>query len=143
MSDVGRSYLGCSVFDLAASWARAAIQASYSGVPRRGGTPAGSPPIQCGISAIRSPAVWPAQDDRRTHVKQSNADLSAGKGRFMAAWMPPECGDRDAQTWRGCDGEARAHRSGAVIFASADLPMAYAQISPRGWNFSKFHRPAD
>src|SRR5258708_29973663 len=36
---------------------------SYSGVPRRGGTSAGSPPIQCGMSAICSPTVrTPAQD---------------------------------------------------------------------------------
>jgi hypothetical protein len=41
-------YLGCrcSVFGLAASSARFAIQASYSGVPGRGGASAGRPPIQ-------------------------------------------------------------------------------------------------
>src|SRR2546430_7330507 len=48
-----RPYFGCccSVFGLAASPARLAIHASYSGVPGRGAS-AGSPPIQCGISPI-------------------------------------------------------------------------------------------
>jgi hypothetical protein len=53
------SYFGCSVFGRAASCARAAIIASYSGVPRRGGEPSGRPPIQCGMSANVSPGVLP------------------------------------------------------------------------------------
>lgn len=38
-------------FGFAASFARSACQAAYSGVPGRGGVPGGSPPIQCGMSA--------------------------------------------------------------------------------------------
>ncbi len=73
----GNGYLGCcSVFGLAASWARLAIHASYSGAPRRGGASAGSPPIQCGISAICPPAVRsPAHDDSDKHARQRKADL--------------------------------------------------------------------
>ena len=69
----GSDYLGCccSVFGLAASWARLAIHASYSGVPRRGGASSGSPPIQCGMSAI----CPPAQDDSITHARQRKAKL--------------------------------------------------------------------
>jgi hypothetical protein len=40
-------------------------------VPRRGGASAGRPPIQCGMSAIRSPAVRsPAHDDREKHARR-------------------------------------------------------------------------
>ena len=81
-----RDYLDCSVFGRAASWARAAIHASYSGVPRRGGTPEGMPPIQCGMSAIRSPAVFPpAQDDSTMHARHSKAQSSNGGNRFIRA----------------------------------------------------------
>jgi hypothetical protein len=67
----GSGYLGCcSVFGLAASSARLAIHASYSGVPRRGGVSGGSPPIQCGMSAI----CPPAQDDSVTHARQRKAE---------------------------------------------------------------------
>ena len=66
-------YLDCPVFGRAASWARAAIHASYSGVPRRGGTPGGMPPIHCGMSARLSPAVFPAQDVSMTPARQSKA----------------------------------------------------------------------
>jgi hypothetical protein len=51
------SYLGSAAaffsppFGRAASFARPAIQASYSGVPFRGGTSAGSPPNQGGIAS--------------------------------------------------------------------------------------------
>src|SRR5260370_12289811 len=74
----GSGYLGCccSTFGLAASCARFAIHASYSGVPRRGGAPSGRPPIQCGMSAICSPAVRPLpHDDRQTHTRHRKADL--------------------------------------------------------------------
>jgi hypothetical protein len=84
---LGRSeaggYLGWSVFGRAASWARAAIHASYSGVPRRGGTPAGSPPIQCGMSARCSPGVLPAQDDSATQARPSSTDLKLGEERSI------------------------------------------------------------
>ena len=76
--------MDCSVFGLAASWARAAIQASYSGVPRRGGTSEGMPPIQCGMSAIRSPAVFPAQDVSMMPARHSKAQGSRGGNRFIA-----------------------------------------------------------
>lgn len=80
------SYLaGCSVFGLAASWARAAIHASYSGVPRRGGTSEGMPPIQCGMSAIRSPAVFPAQEVNMTPARHSQAHVRMGGNRFIPA----------------------------------------------------------
>src|SRR5882757_10658790 len=66
-------YLGCcSVFGLAASWARFAINSSYLGVPRRGGASSGRPPIQCGMSAT----CPPAQDVSVTHVRHRNANLS-------------------------------------------------------------------
>jgi len=71
--NAGDGYLACGVFGRAASSARAAIQASYSAVPGRGGTPAGKPPIQCGMSASRSPAVWPAQEVRRKPASHSKA----------------------------------------------------------------------
>jgi hypothetical protein len=51
-------------FGLAASFARSACQASYSGVPRRGGASGGSPPIQCGMSAIWAPL---AQAETKRH----------------------------------------------------------------------------
>ena len=74
-----RSYLGCccSVFGLAASWARLATHASYSGVPRGAAVhPSGRPPIQCGMSAICSPAVRPpAHDDSDSAARQRRADL--------------------------------------------------------------------
>jgi len=71
--------LACSAFGLAASWARAAIHASYSGVPRRGGVPGGMPPIQCGMSASRSPVdLPPAQDVSMTHARHSKAQWSMG-----------------------------------------------------------------
>jgi hypothetical protein len=76
--------LGCSAFGLAASWARAAIQASCSGVPRRGGTSEGIPPIQCGMSAIRSPAFFPAQDASTTHARHSKAQRMMGGNRIIA-----------------------------------------------------------
>ena len=62
----GSDYLGCccSVFGLAASWARLAIHASYSGVPGRGGASSGSPPIQCGM---------PAHDDSDRAARQRKA----------------------------------------------------------------------
>jgi hypothetical protein len=75
--------LDCSVFGLAASWERAAIHASYSGVPRRGGTPGGMPPIHCGMSANRSPAVFPAQDGSSKPARQSKAQVSMGGNRFI------------------------------------------------------------
>ena len=76
-------YLGWTVFGLAASWARAAIHASYSGVPRRGGTPGGMPPIHCGMSASRSPAVCPAHDVSMTHARHRNAQRRIGGNRFI------------------------------------------------------------
>jgi hypothetical protein len=57
-------YWGWPAFGRAASSARFAIHASYSGVPRRGGVPSGRPPIHDGMSAMCSPAVLPpAQPD--------------------------------------------------------------------------------
>ena len=75
--------MACSVFGLAASWARAAIHASYSGVPRRGGVPEGMPPIQCGMSASRSPAVFPAQDVSMTPARHRKAQWNMGGNRFI------------------------------------------------------------
>ena len=77
--------MGCSAFGLAASLARVAIHASCSGVPRRGGTSEGMPPIQCGMSAIRSPAVLPAQDVSMTHARHSKAQWSMGGNRIIRA----------------------------------------------------------
>ncbi len=75
--ECSRSYLGCSVLGLAASWARLAINSSYSGVPRRGGASAGRPPIQCGMSAICSPGVRPPAHDNSdsTKAEESRFDL--------------------------------------------------------------------
>jgi hypothetical protein len=71
-------YFGCSVFGRAASCARAAIIASYSGVPRRGGVPSGRPPIQCGMSAMVSPGVRPpAQAGSARHARHRRAHRSA------------------------------------------------------------------
>src|SRR5439155_14420566 len=71
----GSGYLSCCCSVLA-SWARLAIHASYSGVPRRGGASAGSPPIQCGMSAICSPAVRPpVHDDSDSAARQRKADM--------------------------------------------------------------------
>ena len=73
-------YFGWSVFGRAASCARAAIIASYSGVPRRGGAPSGRPPIQCGMSAIVSPAVRPpAQAGSARHARQRKAHRKAAE----------------------------------------------------------------
>jgi len=52
-------------------------------LPRRGGTPAGSPPIQCGMSASRSPAVWPEQADTETACKTQKAHFSFEAKRFI------------------------------------------------------------
>ena len=92
--------MGWGVLGLAASWARAAIQASYSGEPRRGGTPGGSPPIQCGMSAIRSPTVWP-QADSETQATQRKAHFSFGQEQFIGGLMSWQCGDGGARSWRG------------------------------------------
>jgi hypothetical protein len=74
------SYFGCSVFGRAASCARAAIIASYSGVPRRGGVPSGRPPIQCGMSAMVSPGVLPpAQAGSIRHARHRRAHRSAAE----------------------------------------------------------------
>ena len=94
--------MGCSLFGRAASWARAAIQASYSGVPRRGGTSEGRPPIQCGMSAIRSPAVFMAHDVSMMHARNSKAQWIIGESRIM----PQSCPGNVAIAMRnqGCDG---------------------------------------
>jgi len=44
-------YCFLTVLSLAASFARSACQASYSGVPRRGGTSFGIPPAHCGMAS--------------------------------------------------------------------------------------------
>ncbi len=75
--------MGCAVFGLAASWARSAIHASYSAVPRRGGAPGGMPPIHCGMSAIRSPAVFPAQDASRKPARHKSAQVRMGGNRII------------------------------------------------------------
>ena len=77
------SYFGCccSVFGLAASSARLAIHASYSGVPRRGGVSAGRPPIACGI---KSPTCTLLQDGSDRTVRQRNADLIAFATRLIS-----------------------------------------------------------
>jgi hypothetical protein len=73
-------YFGCSVFGRAASCARAAIIASYSGVPRRGGAPSGRPPIQCGMSAMDSPGVLPpAQAGSVRHAMHRKAHRRAAE----------------------------------------------------------------
>lgn len=79
---LGRRYLGCcSVFGLAASSARLAIHASYSGVPRRGGVSAGRPPIACGI---KSPTCALLQDGSGRTARQRNADLIAFATRLIS-----------------------------------------------------------
>jgi hypothetical protein len=64
----------------AATWARLAIQASYSGVPLLGGTPSGRPPNHVGsVSAAVSPIVRPPvahdmsgkHDPKRINVRTS------------------------------------------------------------------------
>jgi len=79
------SYFGCccSVFGLAASSARLAIHASYSGVPRRGGVSAGRPPIACGI---KSPTCTLLQDGSDRTVRQRNADLIAFATRLISIY---------------------------------------------------------
>lgn len=97
-------YLDCSVFGRAASWARCAIHASYSGVPRRGGAPAGIPPIHCGMSASRSPVVFPAQDASIKPARHKSPQVRIGGNRIIregchgnvAAWMRNQ--GRDATT---------------------------------------------
>jgi hypothetical protein len=91
----GGYLVGWVVLGLAASWARAAIQASYSGEPRRGGTPGGSPPIQCGISASRSPTVW-AQADSETQARHSRAHLIFGEEALIGGLVSSQCGERGA-----------------------------------------------
>src|SRR6202165_2925527 len=62
---------GLLTFGSAASLARLAIKALYSGVPFLGGTPSGSPPNHVGrISALVSPIVRPpvAQDISGKHA---------------------------------------------------------------------------
>ena len=75
-------YFGCcSVLGLAASSARFAIHASYSGVPRRGGVSAGRPPIACGI---KSPTCTLLQDGSDRTARQRNADLIALVTRLIS-----------------------------------------------------------
>jgi hypothetical protein len=77
---VRAGYFGCccSIFGRAASWARLAIHSSNSGELRRGGASAGNPPIQCGMSAICSPAVRPlAQADSDSAARPRTTDLIA------------------------------------------------------------------
>ena len=102
-SQAVRGYLGCAVFGLAASWARSAIQASYSGVPRRGGAPGGMPPIHCGMSAIRSPAVFPAQDASRKPARHKSAQVRMSGNRIIHERVPRQCGGLDAQSRPGWD----------------------------------------
>jgi len=68
---------------------------SYSGVPRRGGASAGRPPIQCGMSAICSPAVRPpAQSGSHKHARPRRADLMVVVAVFileLAACSPLPC----------------------------------------------------
>jgi hypothetical protein len=79
---LGRHYFGCcSVFGLAASSARLAIHASYSGVPRRGGVSDGRPPIACGI---KSPTCTLLQDGNDRTARQKNADWIALATRFIS-----------------------------------------------------------
>jgi len=79
-TEVKAGYFGCSVFGRAASCARAAIIASYSGVPRRGGVPSGRPPIQCGMSASDSPGVRPpAQADSPKQARHRKAHRRAAE----------------------------------------------------------------
>ena len=87
----------CSVFGLAASSARLAIHASYSGVPRRGGVSAGRPPIACGI---KSPTCTLLQDGSDMTARQRNADLIAFAKRLISDFMPWDCGAR--RTSRCC-----------------------------------------
>jgi hypothetical protein len=81
------AYFGCccSVFGVAASWARLAIHASYAGEPRRGGASAGSPPIQGGMSAICSPTVrfTVLHDESESAARQRKANLVELRSRFM------------------------------------------------------------
>jgi hypothetical protein len=81
------AHFGCcwSVFGVAASWARLAIHASYSGEPRRGGASAGSPPIQGGMSAICSPTVrfTVLHDERERTARQRKVNLVEWRSRFM------------------------------------------------------------
>ena len=60
-------WLVLPVFGLAASFARSACQASYSGVPRRGGASGGNPPIQCGMSAIWGPLAQAETNEQSAH----------------------------------------------------------------------------
>jgi hypothetical protein len=93
------AHFGCcwSVFGVAASWARLAIHASYSGEPRRGGASAGSPPIQGGMSAICSPTVrfTVLHDERERTARQRKVNLVEWRSRFM----PDLCARIVASQW--------------------------------------------
>lgn len=69
---VGRLVL--PVFGLAASFPRSACQASYWGVPGRGGASGGNPPIQCGMSATWGP---PAQPETNRVLELSGARVES------------------------------------------------------------------
>jgi len=91
-------YFGCcSVLGLAASSARFAIHASYSGVPGRGGASAGRPPIACGI---KSPTCTLLQDGSDRTARQRNADWIAFATWLISDFMPSDCGAR--RTSRCC-----------------------------------------
>src|SRR5215204_6329350 len=60
-------WLVLPVFGLPASFARSACQASYSGVPRRGGACGGNPPIQCGMSTIWGPLALAETNEQSAH----------------------------------------------------------------------------
>jgi hypothetical protein len=79
---VGR--LELPVFGLAASFARSTCQASYWGVPGRGGAPGGNPPIQCGMSATWGPPAQPETNRLRVQslrtVRSTGGILRAADG---------------------------------------------------------------
>jgi len=100
----------CSVFGLAASSARLAIHASYSGVPRRGGVSAGRPPIACGI---RSPTCMLLQDGSDRTARQRNTDLIAFATRLISDLCrrivaPGARPDRSGDTFRPSNPAHRA-----------------------------------
>ena len=122
----------CSVFGLAASSARLAIHASYSGVPRRGGVSAGRPPIACGI---KSPTCTLLQDGSDRTARQRNADLIGFATRLISDFMPSDCGAR--RTSRCCAAvsspaaSARPDRSGDTSRLSNPADRAKLESRPR------------
>ena len=147
----GASY--CLVFGRAASLARSACHASYSGVPRRGGTSFGIPPSHVGTVSATIPLVE-AQADSVMHAMAAKGVITLS---FMGAITSPNhvesmatasVGVRPTAQTRPCAGAAAVWRvrywPGSTDYlrtTPGQPPRRIAGIRPRFCNILGNDRP--